>query len=423
MNPFVANPEWGLWIVGYFFLGGIAAGCYFIAALIELLGKPQDQALARLGYRIAFPLVLVCGVFLTIDLDRPERFWHMLLQSEVVDRAFEEGWPWSLTGWGLMFQAPMLKVWSPMSIGAWALFLFGAFSAVSFWASVWPAGRIARILNWRWLRWPWRIAGSGVGFFIASYTGVLLAATNQPIWSQTNWLGPLFLASATSTAVATLTILGWNRTPETTKAALAVAHRFAVHLEALIFVFFLASVFVAVVPMFRTPPGWVLLGGAFGLGIAVPLWMQGHAEQRRAWLMVEAAAILAGGFLLRYAIVMLPPAIVDIGAAPPPSFTAFDGTIQQLLFVLMCGIVIFAVLERINRAVPPSQRFSVWRRGAILGLVMFAVWLTADLSRKEPAGASWALSPEEGRERGGGAGASTLNRPEPIPPRSKIYEE
>ena len=29
MNLFVADPDWGGWIVCYFFLGGIAAGAYF----------------------------------------------------------------------------------------------------------------------------------------------------------------------------------------------------------------------------------------------------------------------------------------------------------------------------------------------------------------------------------------------------------
>ena len=32
----VASPEWGWWVVLYFFFGGIAAGSYFIATLIEL---------------------------------------------------------------------------------------------------------------------------------------------------------------------------------------------------------------------------------------------------------------------------------------------------------------------------------------------------------------------------------------------------
>ena len=43
MNPFVADPEWGWWITFYFFLGGIAAGAYFLATLIELFGQEVDR--------------------------------------------------------------------------------------------------------------------------------------------------------------------------------------------------------------------------------------------------------------------------------------------------------------------------------------------------------------------------------------------
>ncbi len=196
MNSFVADPAWGWWIVWYFFLGGIAAGAYFTAALIDCFGQTADGALSRIGYLIPFPLVLLCGLFLTLDLERPERFWHMLLQSEVVHQAFDDGWPWSGAGWSGMVQAPLLKYWSPMSIGAWALLLFGLCSLLSFVGSLWPEGWLSRLLHWGWPRRLFLLVGSGLGFFVASYTGVLLTATNQPLWSQSNWVGPLFLASA-----------------------------------------------------------------------------------------------------------------------------------------------------------------------------------------------------------------------------------
>ena len=36
---------------------------------------------------------------------------------------------------------------------------------------------------------------------------VLLIETNQPVWSNTTWLGALFLASAASTGVASMVLL------------------------------------------------------------------------------------------------------------------------------------------------------------------------------------------------------------------------
>ena len=119
MNLFVVSPDWHWWIVFYFFLGGIAAGTYFLATLIEMFGQEEDQALARLGFRLSLPLISICGIFLIADLERPDRFWHMLFQSEVVHEARAEGWPGG--GWDTIRYAPLLKWWSPMSIGAWAL--------------------------------------------------------------------------------------------------------------------------------------------------------------------------------------------------------------------------------------------------------------------------------------------------------------
>ena len=41
----------------------------------------------------------------------------------------------------------------------------------------------------------WITVGAVLGLFIAGYTGVLLAVSNQPVWSDTWALGGLFLAS------------------------------------------------------------------------------------------------------------------------------------------------------------------------------------------------------------------------------------
>src|SRR5207249_1584737 len=105
--------------------------------LIELFGSTEDRRISRVGYWIAFPLIVLCGVFLTLDLGQPERFWHMLFRSEVVKEALEAGWPRSGQSWKLMMHAPLLKYWSPMSIGSWALSIFGLCSLFSFLGSFW----------------------------------------------------------------------------------------------------------------------------------------------------------------------------------------------------------------------------------------------------------------------------------------------
>jgi protein NrfD len=136
--------------------------------------------------------IVASAVLLTVDLHRPERFWHMLLQSE-------RGWP-------------MVKWWPPMSVGSWGITLFGLFAFLS---------ALGAIAEEGWVRWtPLRrlhggilgavivILGGVLGFFVAGYTGVLLSVTNCPIWADTNLLGVLFLFSGASTAAAALILLG-----------------------------------------------------------------------------------------------------------------------------------------------------------------------------------------------------------------------
>jgi formate-dependent nitrite reductase membrane component NrfD len=372
MNLFVADPHWGWWIVLYFFLGGIAAGAYFSATLIEWVGREADRELARVGYLIAFPLVLLCGVVLIVDLDRPERFWHMLVKSEVVHQAMREGWPWSARSWHLLGRAPLLKWWSPMSIGSWALWFFGLFSSLSFSASLWPSAWLARHFR---ASLPGRVIqflGCAVGFFVAAYTGSLLTATNQPLWSDSTWIAPLFLTSAASTGIATILLLTRWRGAVSPEALnrLERADLWALGLELGVFAIFVASLGAVLVPVWSTWQGKLLLLGTPVLGLLLPLAFHlrlGASGRRNA--LGAAAFALVGGFVLRYAILATPPELLARGPA------VFSGT---------------------GWAGQPSGGKS----SVVAG-----------------------FSPEDGRTPGGGPGADPGNRPADLQPRSKVFAD
>src|SRR5256885_12305281 len=95
-----------------------------------------------------------------------------------------------------------LKSWSPMSVGVWALLVFGFFVTVS---AVYArmrnrgGGIIPMLVNR-----AVNIIGAIVAIFIASYTGVLLSVSNQPVWSDTRVLRGLFLASGLNRSAAAL---------------------------------------------------------------------------------------------------------------------------------------------------------------------------------------------------------------------------
>jgi formate-dependent nitrite reductase membrane component NrfD len=291
----VAAPEWGWLVVLYFFFGGIAAGAYFIATLIDLVGAERDRPIAKIAYYITAPLVLLCGLFLTLDLERPERFWHMLIESNT----------------GL----PIFKYWSPISVGAWALLLFGLFTGVSFLGVLAEDARfglgrlsgLARNLHEGPIGMIFQVIGCLFGFFIASYTGALLTATNQPFWSDSPLIGALFLASAASTGIAVLLlILSFRRgAPPDSVANLERTDRWAMLLELVLLVAFVISL-GGLAPVFLfSGYGVLLLIGTLLGGVLIPLFLQWRPRLLGSnGILLAAVLVLVGGFILRYAIVM-----------------------------------------------------------------------------------------------------------------------
>ncbi len=284
---FTASPHWRWLILAYFFLGGLAGGSYFLATLMDVFGKRRHRRLAQLGYLVAFPLVGLCGLVLTVDLGRPERFWHMLVQSETF--------------------RPMVKMYSPMSVGAWALLLFGGCAFLSF---------VAALAERAWLGWALlrqlsppafggrvvTVIGALLGFYVAGYTGVLLAVTNRPIWADTTLLGLTFLISAASTSAALLILVGsWGGVSDDGIDALERFDGAILVIEFLAIVALVASLGqIAMVWL----SGWGLLLAVMVLGgIALPLYLRWRQPAGRSRWTIGPVLVLLGGLILRAVII------------------------------------------------------------------------------------------------------------------------
>lgn len=240
---FVQPPHWEWYIAGYFFLAGLAGGSYVLATILRLNGAPGGAATARLGYLVAFPLTVICPILLTLDLGKPLRFWHMIFNT-------------TPGAGGLIF-----KSWSPMSVGVWVLLLFGIFSLVSFIealgapkpdAAEWPASGGTRAFI---------MLGSLAALMLASYTGVLLSVSNQPVWSDGWLLGALFLASGLSGSAALLAWLSQGQAGAGIEERLGAADRSFAILELVVLALFFIQLAVA-----------GTLGKAFG-GLWIILWI------------------------------------------------------------------------------------------------------------------------------------------------------
>ena len=249
---FVRSPQWLWYILFYFFFAGLAGGSYAVATLLRLSGEARDEPAARIGFYVSLVATVLCPILLTADLGVSwTRFWHMLVDVTPGET-------------GINF-----KYWSPMSVGAWGLLVFGIFAFASA-AEAWLSDRRGSPLVPPFLNRAFNVVGAVLGIFIASYTGVLLSVSNQPVWSDTWSLGGLFLASGLSGATALIGLLMRYR-PEAA-FSLARLHQAAGYFSALelalIIVFFVTVGAAGTLP--RVLP-WLALWALAVAGVAAGL--------------------------------------------------------------------------------------------------------------------------------------------------------
>jgi protein NrfD len=283
-DPNFEIPRWGWWIVLYFFLGGITGGVYFAAAWLDLFGDVNDRAAMRFAHVIAFPLIVVSGLVLVVDLGQPLRFWHMIFESE-------------------RFPELILKPYSLLSLGSAIL---GSFAVVSFISFV-----DATVGRGRWLHAAgngigkvWSVLGAIVGLALAGYTGVLLNATNEPVWGNSPWIGALFLFSGVSTGIALLLLIA-RRVPRTTVEKLSEADNYMMVFELVTLIVFLATLGAVGARFIFGTPTAILFAIVIILGLLAPLalhWRPTLAGGLRTASMLSAVLVLVGGFVLRWAV-------------------------------------------------------------------------------------------------------------------------
>ncbi len=277
--PVLRRPHWKWHIPLYFFVSGVGSGAALIGAIAGMSAERGNDAIARRGQVIGLLAVLMALPLLIDDLGRPARFHHML-------RTF--------------------KPRSPMSMGSWALLVFGNLTGFAT-AADGIADRTGAGRRATWLRGGAALARALLvlpAAFVASYTGVLLAATAVPLWARARAVvPPLFLVAAVSTGAAAIDLtLG-----ETDRDARATVKD--IETAALAGELALVALLVHRLGEFGRPlvarPWGQLFWGAVLLGQIVPLLLgRAHAGVRPGTLdRALRYATLAGGWLLRWTIV------------------------------------------------------------------------------------------------------------------------
>ena len=190
------DPHLHLWhwpISLYLFLGGLAAGILFFAAIVTLFGKEDKYQGAVKWATIIPPIALSVGLLaLLYDLSHLLYSWRLYVT---------------------------FRITSPMSWGAWILLLVTPISFLwtfSYFKEFFPK------IKWKegifsYADWAidfindnkkvlaWILVPSTV--ILGIYTGILLSAFNaRPLWNN-SILGPLFLTSGLSTGAAAIIML------------------------------------------------------------------------------------------------------------------------------------------------------------------------------------------------------------------------
>ncbi|HRY31365.1 MAG TPA: polysulfide reductase NrfD [Bacteroidales bacterium] len=293
MNPNI-DPYLNIWhwqIPLYLFLGGLAAGILFFAALYTIRGKAHLMPATVKWATFLVPAALVLGLIsLFLDLKHKPFFWQLYTT---------------------------IRFESPMSWGAWVLMLV---TPLSF---IWSASYLRETVpSWKWrYRWlesfeSWVIKNRPglswamivLAVILGIYTGILLSAFNaRPLWNA-SILGPLFLVSGLSTGAA---VIMWLSKDPAERKLMSKIDLMLIGIELFLivhlFMGFLASTAVQI------DAAGLFLGGQFTLGFWVFVVLLGiivpgilEIMEIRGYhipVAVPAILILYGGLLFRFIMV------------------------------------------------------------------------------------------------------------------------
>ena len=282
------EPVWKSLIAWYLFLAGMGGGAFITSAFLHWR-HPHAVTMRKIGHVIA-PIAVAIGLVLLMfdaegGLHNPLRF-ALLLHN-----------PFSVMTWGVVFLAGFMVV-----------------SIVVLVLDILKKGVP------RWLE----LVGAAFGLCVGMYTGALLGVVKTfPLWN-TALLPVLFLVSAMSAGAASVLLTAIFKHPEEFNRA-GVLKKFHFCLPIIEFVLVAALLFVT---MYNSTAGfesvWSLVAGKWAplfwvglvaVGLVLPTVLECRLlffsskefeESRTAHYISAAsdAAVLVGGFLLRFLIVM-----------------------------------------------------------------------------------------------------------------------
>jgi len=90
------HVSWGLYIANFTFLVGLAAGGVMMVIPAYLYDDKKMHDLVIVGELLAIVAIVMCLLFVNVDLGRPDRFWH------IIPGIGRFNWPISMLTWDVL---------------------------------------------------------------------------------------------------------------------------------------------------------------------------------------------------------------------------------------------------------------------------------------------------------------------------------
>jgi protein NrfD len=292
MNHLI-DPQLHIWhwhIPLYLFLGGLAAGILFFAALYTILGKEKEYPTAVKLAPFLTPVLLTVGLLaLLLDLNHKLYFWQLYTTIRIES-------PMSWGAWTLMVVTPLSIIWCALNIKV----LFPSWD----WKYQWIY-EIDAFFRKHLMTMAWVMLISSL--ILGVYTGILFSAFNaRPLWN-TSILGPLFLTSGLSTGAAAIILMSKDKHERHNFARIDLM-LIGIELFLIVHMFmgFLAStqVHIDAASLFlggpNTTPFWLFV---FTLGLALPALLEMlEIKGYKMPVFIAPVLVIFGGLMFRFII-------------------------------------------------------------------------------------------------------------------------
>ena len=171
--------SWGIYIANFTFLVGVAAAAVMLVIPAYLFKIEPVHRVVFIGELLAVSAIVMCLLFVTVDLGRPERFLHLLKRFN---------WPISMLSWDVL----VLNGYLVLNVHISGYLLFQRYTG--------RAVNKKMYLPFVFLSIAWAVSVHTVTAFLYAGLG------GRPFWNSAV-LGPRFLASAFTAGPALLIIV------------------------------------------------------------------------------------------------------------------------------------------------------------------------------------------------------------------------